>query len=59
MELEGRLRQLETETDVKPPKGGRAHQLSYVTLGLAVPDEPVLKQRVEQLAPGGSASTGD
>ncbi|PTL81479.1 5'-nucleotidase [Vitiosangium sp. GDMCC 1.1324] len=56
VELEGRLRQLEAEVDVKPPAGGRAHQLSYVTLGLAVPDDPVLKQRVEQLEPAGSAS---
>ncbi len=52
-ELEGRLRQLESELDVKPPPGGRAHQLSYVTLGLAVADDPVLKQRVAQLEPGG------
>ncbi|QRK13498.1 5'-nucleotidase [Archangium violaceum] len=54
VELEGRLRQLETELDVKPPTGGRAHQLSYVTLGLAVPDDPLLKQRVEQLQPSGA-----
>ncbi|WP_395833613.1 5'-nucleotidase [Archangium violaceum] len=54
VELEGRLRQLETELDVKPPTGGRAHQLSYVTLGLAVPDDPMLKQRVEQLQPSGA-----
>ncbi len=59
VELEGRLRQLEAELDVKPPTGGRAHQLSYVTLGLAVADDPVLKQRVEQLQPGGSARTLD
>jgi 2',3'-cyclic-nucleotide 2'-phosphodiesterase (5'-nucleotidase family) len=51
VELEGRLRQLESEVVVKAPKGGRAHQLSYVTLGLAVADDPVLKQRVEQLQP--------
>jgi hypothetical protein len=56
VELEGRLRQLEGELDVKAPKGGRAHQLSYVPLGLAVADDPVLKQRVEELAPGGSAN---
>jgi len=59
MELEGRLRQLESELEVKAPKGGRAHQLSYVTLGLAVADDPLLKQRVEELQPGGSASTGN
>ncbi len=57
VELEGRLRQLETEVEVKPPTGGRAHQLSYVTLGLAVADDPALKQRVEQLEPSGSANT--
>jgi 2',3'-cyclic-nucleotide 2'-phosphodiesterase (5'-nucleotidase family) len=56
VELEGRMRQLETELDVKPPAGGRAHQLSYVTLGLAVADDPVLKQRVEQLEPSGAAN---
>ncbi len=56
VELEGRMRQLETELEVKPPKGGRAHQLSYLTLGLAVADDPVLKQRVEQLEPPGSAA---
>jgi 2',3'-cyclic-nucleotide 2'-phosphodiesterase (5'-nucleotidase family) len=56
VELEGRLRQLETEVEVKAPEGGRAHQLSYVTLGLAVADDPVLKQRVEQLQPSGAAS---
>jgi 2',3'-cyclic-nucleotide 2'-phosphodiesterase (5'-nucleotidase family) len=56
VELEGRLRQLETEVEVKAPEGGRAHQLSYVKLGLAVADDPVLKQRVEQLQPGGAAS---
>ncbi len=55
VELEGRLRQLESELDVKPPAGGRAHQLSYITLGLAVADDPTLKQRVEQLEPPGSA----
>ncbi|MCY1082126.1 5'-nucleotidase [Archangium lansingense] len=55
-ELEGRLRQLETEVDVKPPTGGRAHQLSYFTLSPTVPDDPVLKQRVDQLEPVGSAS---
>jgi 2',3'-cyclic-nucleotide 2'-phosphodiesterase (5'-nucleotidase family) len=52
VELEGRLRQLESELEVKTPAGGRAHQLSYLTLGLAVADDPVLKQRVEQLQPG-------
>lgn len=57
VELEGRLRQLEDQVEVKAPKGGRAHQLSYVTLGLAVADDPVLKQRVEQLQPGGAASS--
>jgi len=56
VELEGRLRQLEAELDVKAPAGGRAHQLSYVTLGLAVADDPVLKQRVEQIEPPGSAN---
>ncbi len=56
VELEGRLRQLETEVEVKAPEGGRAHQLSYVTLGLAVADDPALKQRVEQLQPSGAAS---
>ncbi len=55
VELEGRMRQLESELDVKAPKGGRAHQLSYITLGLAVADDPALKQRVEQLQPSGSA----
>ena len=58
MELESRLHQLESKTEVKAPKGGRAHQLSYVTLGLAVADDPVLKERVEQIQPGGSDSTG-
>ncbi len=58
VELEGRLRQLESELEVKAPKGGRAHQLSYVTLGLAVADDPVLKQRVEQLQPSGSTGSG-
>jgi 2',3'-cyclic-nucleotide 2'-phosphodiesterase (5'-nucleotidase family) len=57
VELEGRLRQLETEVDVKAPAGGRAHQLSYITLGLAVADDPTLKQRVEELQPSGSTST--
>ena len=56
VELEGRLRQLESELDVKPPAGGRAHQLSYITLGLAVADDPTLKQRVEQLEPSGAAN---
>jgi 2',3'-cyclic-nucleotide 2'-phosphodiesterase (5'-nucleotidase family) len=56
VELEGRLRQLESETEVKPPAGGRAHQLSYITLGLAVADDPTLKQRVEQIEPPGSAN---
>ncbi|MFL5344472.1 MAG: 5'-nucleotidase [Hyalangium sp.] len=51
VELEGRLRQLESQLEVKAPKGGRAHQLSYVTLGLAVADDPVVKQRVEELQP--------
>ncbi len=55
VELEGRLRQLESELDVKAPAGGRAHQLSYVTLGLAVADDPVLKARVEEIEPPGSA----
>ncbi len=53
VELEGRMRELESKTEVKPPAGGRAHQLSYITLGLAVADDPELKQRVEQLVPGG------
>lgn len=55
VELEGRLHELESKVEVKAPKGGRAHQLSYVTLGLAVADDPVLQQRVEQLQPGGAA----
>lgn len=59
VELEGRLRQLEGELEVKAPAGGRAHQLTYVTLGEAVADEPVLKQRVEQLVPGGISDTRD
>jgi 2',3'-cyclic-nucleotide 2'-phosphodiesterase (5'-nucleotidase family) len=53
VELEGRLRELESKTEVKPPAGGRAHQLSYITLGLAVADDPELKQRVVQLEPSG------
>ncbi len=53
VELEGRLRELESKLDVKPPAGGRAHQLSYITLGLAVEDDPELKKRVEQLEPSG------
>jgi 2',3'-cyclic-nucleotide 2'-phosphodiesterase (5'-nucleotidase family) len=56
VELEGRMRQLETEADVKAPAGGRAHQLSYLTLGLAVADDAAVKQKVEQLEPPGSAS---
>nr|WP_163994218.1 5'-nucleotidase [Pyxidicoccus caerfyrddinensis] len=56
VELEGRMRQLETEVDVKAPAGGRAHQLSYLTLGLAVADDPAVKQKVEQLEPPGSAT---
>jgi 2',3'-cyclic-nucleotide 2'-phosphodiesterase (5'-nucleotidase family) len=56
VEMEGRLRQLESELDVKAPKGGRAHQLSYITLGVAVADDPVLKQRVEEIEPSGSAA---
>ncbi|WP_235217166.1 5'-nucleotidase [Archangium violaceum] len=56
VELEGRMRQLESELDVKPPAGGRAHQLSYITLGEAVADDPVLKRRVEQIEPSGSAN---
>jgi hypothetical protein len=55
VELEGRLRQLEAEVEVKPPAGGRAHQLSYFTLGLAVADDPALKARVEKLEPPGTA----
>jgi multidrug resistance efflux pump len=51
VELEGRMRELEAKLEVKSPSGGRAHQLSYVTLGLAVADDPVLKRRVEQLQP--------
>jgi 2',3'-cyclic-nucleotide 2'-phosphodiesterase (5'-nucleotidase family) len=57
LELEGRMRQLETEVDVKAPAGGRAHQLSYLTLGLAVADDAAVKQKVEQLEPPGSATT--
>jgi 2',3'-cyclic-nucleotide 2'-phosphodiesterase (5'-nucleotidase family) len=57
VELEGRLRQLEAEAELKPPGGGRAHQLSYLTLGEAVADDPVMKRRVEQLEPPGSAAT--
>jgi 2',3'-cyclic-nucleotide 2'-phosphodiesterase (5'-nucleotidase family) len=56
VELEGRMRQLESELEVKAPQGGRAHQLSYITLGLAVADDPVLKQRVEELQPSGTAA---
>jgi 2',3'-cyclic-nucleotide 2'-phosphodiesterase (5'-nucleotidase family) len=56
VELETRLRQLEAEVEVKPPAGGRAHQLSYVTLGLAVADDPALKARVEKLEPPGTAT---
>jgi 2',3'-cyclic-nucleotide 2'-phosphodiesterase (5'-nucleotidase family) len=56
VELEGRMRQLESEMDVKAPKGGRAHQLSYIPLGLVVADDPTLKQRVEQLQPSGTAN---
>jgi len=59
MELEERLRQLEAELEVKPPSGGRAHQLSYVTLGAAVADDAALKQRVEQLVPSGLSATQD
>ena len=55
VELETRLRQLEAEVEVKPPAGGRAHQLSYFTLGLAVADDPALKARVEKLEPPGTA----
>jgi 2',3'-cyclic-nucleotide 2'-phosphodiesterase (5'-nucleotidase family) len=55
VELEGRLRQLESELIVKPPVGGRAHQLSYITLDESVADDVVLKQRVEELEPPGSA----
>ncbi|MCP3136731.1 bifunctional UDP-sugar hydrolase/5'-nucleotidase [Pyxidicoccus xibeiensis] len=55
VELEGRLRQLESEAEVKPAAGGRSHQLSYITLGEAVADDPALKQRVEKLEPPGSA----
>ena len=58
-ELEGRMRQLETEVDVKPPPGGRAHQLSYLTLGLALPDDPALKQRVDQIEPVGSVTANN
>jgi hypothetical protein len=39
VEMEGRLRQLESELEVKSPEDGRAHQFSYVTLGLAVADD--------------------
>ncbi|WP_324289968.1 5'-nucleotidase [Pyxidicoccus sp. MSG2] len=56
VELEGRMRQLETEVDVKAPAGGRAHQLSYLTLGLSVADDAAVKQKVEQLEPPGAAS---
>nr|WP_246357304.1 5'-nucleotidase [Pyxidicoccus fallax] len=54
-ELEGRMRQLEGELEVKAPTGARAHQLSYLTLGEAVADDPAVKQRVEQLEPPGTA----
>ena len=57
VELEGRLRQLESELEVKPPAGGRAHQLSYLTLGEAVASDPTLKQRVDKLEPVGIAGT--
>jgi 2',3'-cyclic-nucleotide 2'-phosphodiesterase (5'-nucleotidase family) len=56
VELEGRMRELEAELAVKPLSGKRAHQLSYVTLGEAVADDPALKARVEQLEPPGSAT---
>jgi 2',3'-cyclic-nucleotide 2'-phosphodiesterase (5'-nucleotidase family) len=56
VELEGRMRQLETEVEVKAPAGGRAHQLSYLTLGPAVADDAAVKQKVEQLEPPGSAT---
>ena len=57
VELEGRLHQLESQVEVKAPKGGRAHQLSYVTLGLAVADDPLLKQRVEEIQPSTPANS--
>ncbi|QSQ28440.1 5'-nucleotidase [Pyxidicoccus parkwayensis] len=56
VELEGRMRQLESEVEVKAPAGGRAHQLSYLTLGLAVADDPAVKAKVEQLEPPGTAA---
>lgn len=56
VELEGRMHELEAKLEVKSPSGGRAHQLSYVTLGLAVTDDPVLKRRVEQLQPTAEAT---
>ena len=56
VELEGRMRQLETEVAVKAPAGGRSHQLSYQTLGLAVADDPAVKVKVEQLEPPGTAT---
>lgn len=59
VELEGRLRQLEAEVAVKPPSGGRAHQLSYFTLGPTVADDAALKARVEQLVPGGLGAAGN
>lgn len=57
VELEGRLRQLESELEVKAPAGGRAHQLSYITLNDSVPSDPALKQRVDELEPVGIAGT--
>lgn len=56
VELEGRLRELEAQVDVKAPPGGRAHQLSYITLGLSVADDPGLKPRVDAIEPVGAAS---
>ena len=49
--------ELEAEVEVKPPAGGRAHQLSYLTLGEAVADDAALKARVDQLVPGGLSDT--
>jgi 2',3'-cyclic-nucleotide 2'-phosphodiesterase (5'-nucleotidase family) len=57
VDLEGRLRQLETELDVKAPKGGRAHQLSYITLGASVAQDPLLKSRVDAIEPVGAGPT--
>lgn len=54
--FESRKKELEAEAQVVAPKGGRAHQLSYLHLGSEVRDDPALRQRVEKLEPPGSAA---